>query len=592
MTPSERHRPLEFDARRLQREKEWHRRDREFWQARNEVSLTWATTEERREWFQIEQRREALQQTTLADSGRRAYDRLPRDADDEEVNAWADRRAHGVGRIVAGIDDSWAAYAQAKNYVGCYDIEAPEPKKPGQRGPTIASCIRKMMSPRWWRGVGRRAHMRRWELEAIRAGGVNSKAASCASDWAVAFLEQRRKACAGFLESLVAINEDDEEISLADVSKATNANPAIRRAELMARVKGMEVTAEQHGDRPYFVTLTLASRYHPWLSAGGRNKAYDGASTPRTAQAVLCEQWNRIRAVLNYHEVRWYGLRVAEPHHDATPHWHLLLFIAPDHVGLVLKAIRAEALKESPDEPGAKKRRVTIKRIRPGDGTPTGYVSKYISKGVDGFGLTSAATRGDDGQLTLAGFDTVQHAQRVTAWARIWGIRQFQFCGTPPQTVARELRRIREEQMALPLIEPARVAADAGDYAAYYAASGGMCMPRKFRPLWLLREQLPYSVLTNYGEFKPHAVKGVEAFRQSLVTRIHEWRIERRSPLRGGRESGAPWTRVNNCKPPSPLCLSDQGQNLGHPPDLGPIPALQSENSSHERTGNHPHPGR
>ncbi|WP_461552938.1 replication endonuclease [Sulfuriferula sp.] len=45
-------------------------------------------------------------------------------------------------------------------------------------------------------------------------------------------------------------------------------------------------------------------------------------------------------------------LDVAEPHHDATPHWHMLLFVAPEQRDRFREIIRHYALQDSPDEEG------------------------------------------------------------------------------------------------------------------------------------------------------------------------------------------------------------------------------------------------
>ncbi len=51
--------------------------------------------------------------------------------------------------------------------------------------------------------------------------------------------------------------------------------------------------------------------------------------------------------------IRAFGFRVAEPHHDGTPHWHLLLFLRPEEVEFATAVFRKHALKEDGYEPGA-----------------------------------------------------------------------------------------------------------------------------------------------------------------------------------------------------------------------------------------------
>jgi len=564
LTPQQRAN-LETLDRRMRIAREVARTDRDYWHDLNDSRYT--LDDERHEIETANARRDL----GVTGAGRLAFDRLPRDADAEEVSAWADRRASAVARIVCREPEPWAAYAGAANYARRFNIEPPQPKDPDapaeSRGPSVASCVRKLRSPRWWRRAGRVAHARAWELREHAAGRVHVHAQPCASDWAVRYIAQRAEDCRQMLLDLVAVNEGGEEVRLSAAQLASLANPEVRRHELLCHVNGLEQIAEQRGDVGVFVTVTLASHYHRRLSRGGiENPRYDGTSTPRDGQAELNRQWVLVRARLAKEGINVYGLRAAEPQHDGTPHWHLLLFVAKAHRTRVCELIRAAALREFPDEPGAQQHRCRVVKVDKRKGSATGYVAKYVSKCVDGHGVGNVATLGDDGEQMLTGTDAIAHAARVTAWARVWGIRQFQFFGTPSRTVYRELRRVREVQLELPLIEPARAAADAGDFKGYVLHQGGVCVPRRFHALHLEREVKPFSALSEFGEYRPHNVRGVGAFKSALVTRPHSWRIEYRpeDEAENGTLLSGPWTRVNNCnRPPA-------GADESRPPDPRP----------------------
>jgi hypothetical protein len=45
-----------------------------------------------------------------------------------------------------------------------------------------------------------------------------------------------------------------------------------------------------------------------------------------------------------------YGFRVAEPQHDGTPHWHLLLFMPKERVKQVGNVPRDYAMREDSNE--------------------------------------------------------------------------------------------------------------------------------------------------------------------------------------------------------------------------------------------------
>jgi len=81
--------------------------------------------------------------------------------------------------------------------------------------------------------------------------------------------------------------------------------------------------------------------------------------------------WARIRAKLARERLQPYGFRVVEPHHDGTPHWHLLLFAPPSYVERITAVIKNYWLADAPDERGAQRCRVKTKLIDPSLGSAT-----------------------------------------------------------------------------------------------------------------------------------------------------------------------------------------------------------------------------
>lgn len=210
-----------------------------------------------------------------------------------------------------------------------------------------------------------------------------------------------------------------------------------RRAELITRISGFERIARHLGHAGEFITITCPSRFHRWRTVNHgqvsiENPHYDPQETPARAQKYLAKLWAHIRASLMRQGVAVYGFRIAEPQHDGTPHWHLLLFCAPEHVQALRDTIRHHALKDSPDEAGAAQHRCDFKAIDWNKGSAAGYIAKYVAKNIDGHQV------GND----LHGKPAMETAQRVEAWASTWGIRQFQQIGGAPVGVWRELRRI------------------------------------------------------------------------------------------------------------------------------------------------------
>lgn len=168
-----------------------------------------------------------------------------------------------------------------------------------------------------------------------------------------------------------------------------------------------------------FLTLTLPSRFHPVKRGPGRrlmaNAQYDG-STPRDGQLWLRSMWAKARAALARQCVPMYGLRVAEPHHDATPHWHALIW-AEDEAGAqaIEATVRKYWLSDDGQDRGALQHRVTATRMVDGSAAA---VAKYLVQhlGPQNPRDVKAAS---------------ERHSRVVTWASVWGIRRFRTIGMP-----------------------------------------------------------------------------------------------------------------------------------------------------------------
>jgi hypothetical protein len=406
------------------------------------------------------------------------------DSTDAAIIIFANQIAHQC----AGQKDSLINIRRTLDKVG---IEEPDygVNEPG--GFILRAC-----DPAWVRRQLRKIHGRKFEHAAIRLGFVSSFAGAYASNETV-----QRRIAQNFrnkkiLESVTLENQNGQSFTLAQLASKGTANKAIRRGELMLRMRGMETIATESGHVGVFVTLTCPSKYHGTLwGSGTTNPKYNNA-TPREAQAYLQGVWQCIRAKCSREKIQPYGFRIAEPHHDGCPHWHLLLFVALDHAGRFSEIMHEYALAEDGTEPGAAKNRVKIVRIEAGKGTAAGYIAKYVSKNIDAEHVASHTD--DDGSVIeqdLIGDEVIKPCQRVEAWAAQWGIRQFQSIGAPPITVWREMRRVAMEtvQHAPAHIRAAWSAAQKidgmegqpaikqADFAEYIRAQGGVHQGRKYR---------------------------------------------------------------------------------------------------------------
>ncbi len=387
-----------------------------------------------------------------------------------------------------------------------------------------APAIMRMFSDVWWRGRLRRVAASWREHLQIAIGNVSKKkhayaSKNCVTDWR----EQKRRT-REFLKGLELEDEDGNRISLIEKYDGSVANPAIRRCELMTRIRGFENICNELGYVGEFYTLTAPSKYHATTKAGYRNGKWNGAS-PLDTQTYFTSLWARIRAKLHREEIRIFGIRVAEPHHDATPHWHMLMFMLPEDVERVRKVIRDYAWQEDENElrsDKARKARFHAEAIDPEKGSATGYIAKYISKNIDGYALDGEKDD-ENGELLK------ETAPAVSAWAARWHIRQFQFIGGAPVTVYRELRRLADTETAHGLsVEFAAVhdAADAGDWAGYVNAQGGAFVRRDDLQVRTLYE--PRTGFNQYGE-ETVCIRGVYdsdiGAGTPILTRLTQWKI-------------------------------------------------------------------
>ncbi|MGF1710115.1 replication endonuclease [Vibrio kagoshimensis] len=348
-------------------------------------------------------------------------------------------------------------YKQCVSLVRSFGVKTPSDDKK-ITPENIMSFISKLSCEKWWFNRLKRIRKIMREHLAIAMGQVSAKASPYSSWDCIQEHQIQQKKNWDFIQgNLLQEETTGEEVEMAEMVLKSTSNPAIRRHELMARCRGCEDIGNELGLQGLFLTLTAPSKYHNSYKKGGFIPHWSGAS-PREAQTYLNKVWQRIRAKLGRDEIRWFGIRVAEPHHDGTPHWHLLIWVNPEHVAkvrevFILYAVQSDkeelypffdrnekraAKKQSIQGPFNYRPRCDFGYIDPEKGTATGYIAKYISKNIDGYAMGDEVSK-ETGQSVQA------MAKNVNAWKSRWGIRQFQFFGGAPVTTYRELRRLASQ---------------------------------------------------------------------------------------------------------------------------------------------------
>lgn len=463
-------------------------------------------------------------------------------------------------------------YAELKTLANVFHVTAAGANKKRLLPDELAAAISKMIDARYWNRNLLRYAIRWREHLRIALGDVRRSVSTYCSKERVNAWRERRERNRDIMARLeIEDVETGERFSLLEQIEKSASNPAIRRTELMTRIGGFERIANEQGFVGSFFTITAPSKYHAFTAFGHRNTKWQGAS-PRESQKYLNTIWQRIRAELARQEIGAFGLRVAEAHHDATPHWHGLLFTLPEHQEALRNVMQRYATAEDADELTTKhgiQPRFDFKPIDHERGTATGYIVKYVSKNIDGYALDNE--RDDESGRPLR--DMAQHA---TAWAFTWGIRQFQFLGGVPVSVYRELRRLGNQQAAdqvNPLFAEIHAAADAGDWGWFVNLMGGPLAKRADLPLRTFYQDKPEP--NSWGEYLT-VIRGVFMPLINIppvITRLRDFRLVKKSPESAERPgdgcssfdlqgaSAPARTRVNNCTEHEKTAKNEQNIN-------------------------------
>ncbi len=574
---------------------------------------------------------------------------IPLDASDDDICARAEEMADHCNSLAEVFHDRASLRAAMErvvtaNHIEPWQGEADKLERKGNacatrecRDQTDSIAIARYVDDFFWRRQLRKLHAKAVEGAAISIGYVNKTRDIYVSDERLEQRTGQKRRNAAMLENTIARNEHEQEYALAELAAKSVSDSVIKRNELMTRISGFEVIAKDCEHEGLFFTVTCPSRMHKWRTVEDKkvveNRKYDG-TLPDAAQAHLSAVGARFRACLARYGVKLYGFRIAEPNHDATPHWHWLTFFNKRWPGMTERAayprvcaiVRRYALgqgaRKAPrlrdlarryleagmsrkgaeflavedlhqwrvddrayqnSEHGAKAHRVDFEKIDWKKGSAAAYIAKYVSKNIDGYKV----------ETDLFGNPMFSVSRRVEAWAATWRIRQFQQVGGAPVTVWREFRRVK----AVPEDAPAHLVqafnavnrietedeVKPASWAEYIRAQGGVFCGRDYRIRITKEDQ---DGTGRYGEpIAPRPV-GVETegmkcvvdgictymapFKWLVQSVRYVWEIIRRRSGEEQRGIAAPWTRVNNCTRSNFAQLRKDFDKVA--PLMGPIP--------------------
>ncbi|KTH84945.1 endonuclease [Enterobacter hormaechei subsp. steigerwaltii] len=438
----------------------------------------------------------------------------------------------------------------------------------------IPGSLARMLCADWWyRKLWQiRCEWREEQLRAVCL--VNKKASPYVSYEAVIHKREQRRKSLEFFRSHELVNADGDTLDMEEVVNASSSNPAHRRNEMMACVKGLELIAEMRGECAVFYTITCPSRFHATLNNGRPNPKWT-SETIRQSSNYLVETFAAFRKAMHKAGMRWYGVRVAEPHHDGTVHWHLLCFMRKKERRAITAMLRKFAIREDREELGSNiGPRFKSELINPRKGTPTSYIAKYISKNIDGRGLAGEISKETGKSLR-------DNAENVNAWASLHRVQQFRFFGIPGRQAYRELRllagqaaRVQSDSKAgaavldNPRLDAVLAAADAGCFATYIMKQGGVLVPRKHH---LVRTA--YELNDEPSAYGDHGVRiyGIWSpiAEGRICTHAVKWKMVRKAvdlqEATADKGACAPWTRGNNCPPVEIMTDSEIGSAAVRP---------------------------
>ena len=461
---------------------------------------------------------------TVLRRGSPVYGYINLSCNDDVLCDISDKKARYCELKISKSGYTFSTYKYLRHFVNSFDIQEPELSAPycsNYSATSLVGALNRFADPIWWRRKLRKIQAVTIEQLARDLRLVHKKASAYVSQPTIQNRRDRKRKSEQIMSDLFVVpnesNPFEEFETLQSIIERSHTSGKQQAAELMVRIRGFEELADMHGHRGEFYTLSAPSRFHSVHHTGIPNKKYNG-STPQDAQEYFNDIWKRARALFAKQDLRPYGFRVVEPHHDGCPHWHMLLFMEKGEAKQVRSILRKLCTQDTPDEFKTTSTRFKAIAINKNKGSAAGYIAKYITKAVTG-DCIDKVTCSQAGEMNVLPADA---AERASTWASTFNIRRFQQIGGPSVSLWRELRRLGQgeqgkcevanamkttlDTVSKYALEKVRQAADSSDWKAFCLAMGGVQVKRKDQTL-RLHYQIPDIVDQITGEISRSETK-------------------------------------------------------------------------------------
>ncbi len=342
------------------------------------------------------------------------------DADYSELREWASARAAHMGELLvkfkqhqdAGhLDEAMAIARIALEHVTGKTGFVPP------KGTTPDSFFLRVVQSKFWarsakKRMTRAAIQLARDLQMLGTGRTKYDPAKARAQYlphdVVGRAHSQIEMTRDWLASTVIVDSDGHRRTLAEITEGA---PARQMALLELRAIAQMELAEERGLQAYLVTITVPSRFHPTTTIKNGNKRWSvqNKNYAHLSAQTACDwktlHWSKLRARLAKAHLDYEVIGALEGTRDATPHWHLLFYIADENEAAARGLFRDVFLYEREGhtrlsdgdlESGADEHRVDFDKVRSQAGARA-YVTKilrYVLKTVH----ADANENEDDGE--------------------------------------------------------------------------------------------------------------------------------------------------------------------------------------------------